>query len=430
MKAPDTFQQYETHYGTVESRHIITSNVAAKQETISKRSYTRLDRWGTQSPQRFKAFRANTEATTPYQVRGIKFEQFSPARAYVQWDNWAIPSHPLEWYDNVCNTHINSLVTPGTDYDATSDAIANNAALTSFTGKVAGRITSFQGGVVIGELRETLGLFKRPLAGIQDRLQSYVRNLQRIKRKHNRSRKGSTAKMLEDAASAYLECVFGWRPFFNDVSDALNTLARLNEKPPDREGVRGTGSSERNLAAVSTVAHGFAQGGNIIAERHRRIGCKYTYYGSVDCRPEGGFLGRPETIAGIGAENFIPTVWEVIPYSFLVDYFTNVGEIVRAWSLCKNRVKRIAYARRAWNVDELRGWRVVPPQADAFHRNLSYSWSPGAGCVRMDTYQRAVYTGSLVPDFRWKIPTHASQYLNIAALAILRKKVLPFMKTG
>jgi hypothetical protein len=429
MPVTDTFGQYEDRRGTVESRHTITSNVAPKQETIAKQSYVRLGRWGTRNPRRFQQFKANTEATTAYQVRGIKFEDFQEARAFVGYENWAIPTHDWTWYDTVCNYHINSLVIPGTDYDATSDAVANNGALMSFVGKIRGRITSFQGGVVIGELRETLGMFKRPLQGIQSRLGQYVNQLRKIKHKH-RGRKRGTKNMLEEAAEAYLECVFGWRPFFSDVNDAINTLARLQEQPPDREGVRGSASSERNLAAVSTIAHGFAQGGNIIAERHRRIGCKYTYYGSVDCRPEGGFSGRPETMSGIGAENFVPTVWEVIPYSFLVDYFTNVGKIVDAWSLCKNRVKRVAYARRAWNIDELKGWRCVPPTADAFHRNLTYSYSPGAGCVRMDTYQRAIYVGSLVPDFQWKIPTHASQYINLAALAILRKKVLPFKSLG
>lgn len=426
MAITDTYGTYEDVTKTLRTTEefITPGSGAPYQFNVHLSSYQAKWRIGSRNPRRYQQFLANSEATTAYYHRGRHFT-YSPARATIHFRDVFSGNIPRTWtYEG--DMLFNQIPAAATDFDASLYALAENRSLQSFVGKIRGKITSFQGGVAIGEARETFGMLRQPLGGIRRSLEQYVNKLLKLKSRAIRG-KLRTAKLLEQAAETWLETSFGWKPFFKDVEDLCETLGRLGEKPPDRESVRSSGFAESQTTSI--IEAGVAFEGKLIAELHRLHRIDHRFYGSVDCTPGGG-VGLDSEKFGLGPENFLPTVWEVIPYSFLVDYFTNIGKIVDAVSLCSNRVKRIAWARQASLSYVMKGGRFKSPTDGVTHIETTGSGSSGRASKNCRSYQRGVYSGSLVPDFQWKIPTNVNQYINLASLAILRGKALPFKSLG
>jgi hypothetical protein len=121
---------------------------------------------------------------------------------------------------------------------------------------------------------------------------------------------------------------------------------------------------------------------------------------------------------GLGTRDFIPTIYELIPYSFLVDYFVNIGEILNAWSFNQ--------ADLAWHNDTNRevfdtSVQVIPRVAkdeNGFttldsHVVLQNSF------IRTVTFVRRSDPLGL-PSLAFRFPGLGTKALNIAALARLR----------
>jgi hypothetical protein len=129
--------------------------------------------------------------------------------------------------------------------------------------------------------------------------------------------------------------------------------------------------------------------------------------------------------AGLRFRDFVPALWEWIPYSFLVDYFTNIGDIIEAASFPKSD---LAWCARTYRNTAVRDGsrmtcRVTSSNAypltgytrlDAFY--------PSSIIIRRKYVSRAAFVGSFVPSFQIEIPGSRGfkKYLNIGALALSR----------
>jgi hypothetical protein len=52
-------------------------------------------------------------------------------------------------------------------------------------------------------------------------------------------------------------------------------------------------------------------------------------------------IGRAVELSGFQFRDFVPTVWELIPYSFVSDYFVNIGDILEAACTDTSIVRRV-----------------------------------------------------------------------------------------
>jgi len=96
----------------------------------------------------------------------------------------------------------------------------DNAARAKFYGKLYALRTSLQGGVVLGELRETLHMLKRPAAALWDKNFGYLSALRKAKRRDPKH-------WLKTAGGLWLEQSFGWQPLINDCKDAYKAYEKL-----------------------------------------------------------------------------------------------------------------------------------------------------------------------------------------------------------
>jgi hypothetical protein len=121
-------------------------------------------------------------------------------------------------------------------------------------------------------------------------------------------------------------------------------------------------------------------------------------------------------LIGFSPKDFLPTAWELIPYSFLVDYFSNIGGIIYGMS---NLFTNLAWHNSTVRKElKFRQWGTEYPLPGLVRITGAY-----AKCVTSKvSVERSKYTGHGVPSLAFKIPGFRSlKWLNIAALVASRK---------
>jgi hypothetical protein len=120
---------------------------------------------------------------------------------------------------------------------------------------------------------------------------------------------------------------------------------------------------------------------------------------------------------GISWQDVLPAAWELIPYSFLIDYFTNIGEVISGFSHGR---AGLGWVSRGIAKACITGWNDVEVEylnPSNVLKEVVYA-QLGAPCFRVSrtiTRERT-YTGSMIPSFEWQIPGMGLKWLNLAAL--------------
>lgn len=294
---------------------------------------------------------------------------------------------------------------------------ADGIALGKFHQKLSLINTAIQGGVVIGELRQTLQLIRNPALGLRRLVSDQAEVLRRIRAQRRLLPIGlHKQKVAENLADAWLELQFGWRPLLSDIKNGAQALHRYN---------RGNSVTTRRITAVETrrrelsnnayqQAESFAGWGirSVEMEHHQVI-----YRGAVRVEAQDPKVFDP-ALLGFNPGSFVPTAWELIPYSFLIDYFSNIGGIIYGLS---NLGTELAWCNRTVR-------RSLEKTETAFRWPLT--WATGvsisgtyATCVsKSSTVERAAFNGNTIPGVAFKIPGFGSlKWLNIAALVASRR---------
>lgn len=181
----------------------------------------------------------------------------------------------------------------------------------------------FQGGTFLGELREAIMMVKRPASSLRKGISAYLRE---VKKTSGRIRYTDRGKVW---TKLWLEHNYGWRPLIHDIENGMEALKVVNPYVPDY--------------IVSTAKDKFNLGSSVIGTLVSGIivsaGARFTEVASGSVKYMGVVAWESENKApswntrwGLTASDFIPTVYELIPYSFIVDYFSNIGAVIDAMS--------------------------------------------------------------------------------------------------
>lgn len=202
--------------------------------------------------------------------------------------------------------------------------IADNKAKMQAIKAIQSRHRQWQGAVFVGEILQTARMLISPAKALRMRLNSYILSLK------NKKRKVTAKQWGRVIADEWLEVNFGIRPLINDMTGLAETVARYGDQDDmPRAHIRATGRSERLISSSTTtgVENNYIYG--IVHSRQvgttrviYRIGMKYA--------PSGPFSAfqRLAELGGFTSENWVPAVWEIIPWTWVVDYFTNIGDII------------------------------------------------------------------------------------------------------
>ena len=179
----------------------------------------------------------------------------------------------------------------------------------------------------LAESKETIG----HMNGTIRRLASLLRAIKKGKfkelapktfRKWKRLSKTGKAKLTLDIISdAWLEARYAWRPLVYDIQ---NIIDFANSPFAERRTYRGFDRDESS--GVGNFTH---------TENGRTYEVSYTLISESTARA--GLLTQLKSSAfangrDLGLSNLAGAAWEAIPYSFVVDWFVNIGGLIAAMS--------------------------------------------------------------------------------------------------
>lgn len=283
----------------------------------------------------------------------------------------------------------------------------------------------FQAGVFFGEIVPTIKMLVRPF----DSLRSGIRDYFRAVHKRGRGHKGP--KLRKILGDTWLEFAFGWQPLLADIQDAsgaaIDIYANLRKERITSK-VGGQESSQGKYEGDSTVNLVFYK---IQSESTHSYSVKF--YGALNPLPNADagipYLKRIQNESNFNLSSFVPTVWELIPYSFLVDYFTNIGDVLAAYSTDTSELQwlsqveiREAIKTLSYEVDSVRqyigtvgyppGKEVTPPPLT----KMGLQGQGGATSIRYKNIIRWPFGSLTYPGLRFELPLSDKKFANMGAL--------------
>lgn len=220
---------------------------------------------------------------------------------------------------------------------STSSAEVEAEALKKLYNRIRSEKNEFQGMTFLGELRETLHMIRRPAEALLTHANRYVLSLEKKKREvlklpvHKRR-----AQWEKAVAGSILELNFGWAPLISDVKSAAVALGRFVEPRPIRTRISATASQEVAANGIipnqpSASVYSAARLQMSWKMKTTRTVCYRTGFNEVVTTPSGS-IRRLQELMGFTPHDFVPTIYELLPWSWLADYFSNLGDIVSAAS--------------------------------------------------------------------------------------------------
>lgn len=298
-----------------------------------------------------------------------------------------------------------SLTLPTISYGATQQARAR------FLASIKQAQQHISGPTFLGELKESLQMIRKPSKYLAKNIDDYIKACAGVGR---RNRRKITSDMLnEDLHSLWLEYSIGWAPLISETKKGAEALSRLiNEERKTFQVSGGARDETKNVSvinsAISTIAYAVQKTTN---SSEAFIGLK----GAV--RPKAsGPTWKAMNLFGFNTREFVPTVWELLPMSFVVDYFVNVGDILSATYTDITGLYWISEQRGMTYTRSMDESQIVMRP----NQTTSCTGSGGSWTLKKYTYIRSKPV-EIFPQLAVSLPGTPTQVLNLVALAASAK---------
>jgi len=357
-------------------------------------------------------YRLRTGYHSPSGLRNIPRPASLTRTEHVQWPSSKTSTYS-PWYLDTRNvmTNLGNILTASTGaLSASEKSRVDSDSRTKFQKRAASDLKSLQ---ILAEARKTGGMIasraEKLAAGLIDRYQKP--NLMRYVVGSGRT--PSSTSVINKLGNYWLEFVYGYSPLINDIAMLCVALDDIEALRKSR--VSGRSITNRSYTSV-TYNWGSVEGyivGNTPFISTLKLEVVESYesaYGATYMPSPGVSFG--ELVSGSWAD-IAPAAYELIPYSFVVDYFSNLGDIVAAKSFDWTSWGRF------WHTTFLERtvkFTSIPQQSGAYKIITS---TPGGGRITSINFNRTLDSGGTIPNFELSLPS-LSQSANLIALVAAR----------
>jgi len=230
-----------------------------------------------------------------------------------------------------------------------SHSEANAIALAKLHASLKEARTQWQLAVSLGEARETAahiastarrlanGFFAFKKGKVVEAYRHLAGRHEAVPVRHQESfrklrKKSKNENWKDDVSSAWMEFTYAWKPLLGDIDSAARYLA---EKHVERRyGVYDINRAHKTVA-YTQVNQGIGNDPRYLATVKKQSKVRYIY----EVYPD--FLRKPSTMNELGFTDPATVTWELLPLSFVVDWFVNVGQVLESLHEFKQwKVKR------------------------------------------------------------------------------------------
>lgn len=231
-------------------------------------------------------------------------------------DNWGPASHTQ---------------TPGALFES---SVANRA-LIGIIKKIRKHETSgFSGPTFAGELRETIAMIKSPLKSLRTKTGLFTDLHMRILRdKQAKGKKFKPDPWRKVLSDTYLEWTFGAQPLISDIGAIADLYLERKTQGFSNGLKRLSYRFSDETASADYPGYVPVWGGTGITVpttevTHARSSWQYVVWIDQSLIFNDGAVGFLSDAARFDLSEIVPTAWELMPWSFLIDYFTNIGDVL------------------------------------------------------------------------------------------------------
>lgn len=284
---------------------------------------------GSSVPNWRKLIKSSLDATSDYSRTAYRLEKGGRISSSFT-AGW--PSNPaLEWSETFSGI-------PGANQVFQTLVSPNEAkALSKIYQKIKATRSEMNGLQFFGELKETVHMLRHPADALVKGFFNYTNKINNLVIKNPKIRHARNRQNLVDTVSGlWLEAQYGWRPWISEIQDISRTVGRI-VIDSNRKIDRVAAFSSAEGVSISSLANTMEQGLKMVSstsqwERRYSTTSSVHYIAFLDHTVTGPttVFEKVAQISGLTFENIVPTIYELIPYSFLLDYASNLGQCIEA----------------------------------------------------------------------------------------------------
>jgi hypothetical protein len=385
-----------------------------------------MSKSGTKVPEWRKVIAQGGNANSAYQLLAYRIKSIDSSTAAVGYTNPGV-SEVLEEFNGVASAPVFPTVLP-------FPVEVHNKALSRILGKIRSEYEHTNVLPALGEMKSTISQFGTPMAAVLSLCNRHLNKLKLLER----GLKGSTVfkrvQWHRIVAATYLEFSFGLAPLIEDTKSVAEALARWNAEKegdlprPTNDLITASARADTSSLAFGDTVFPFPGSPNLGFKLHltqtNQYSIKYTVKLKRSLQAQFGSNERLKQLLGFeNPLNFIPTIWEVLPWSWLADYFLNIQQIIEAGVTVTSNVDWIVKSQRTRCTME----GILLAYKPALVANqFPVNWilqAPHLGrySTEATSFDRSLPVSLGIPVLNLSYPTGVRQFANATAALFARR---------
>lgn len=211
----------------------------------------------------------------------------------------------------------------------------SNAALAGIIKKIRTYESSdFAGPTFVGELRETVSMLRSPVKALRLKTGLFTDLHMRVLRdKQTRGKRFKADPWKKVLSDTYLEWAFGAAPLLGDIGAIADNYLAMKNEAFNRNGLKRLSFRFSDQCSFPTTRLDLGWPGtyiNVSVDQYDvgRSSEQYVVWIDHTFLFNDSGMERLSRLSRFDIYEVIPTLWELMPWSFLYDYFSNIGDVL------------------------------------------------------------------------------------------------------